>query len=229
MISLCQSALLWHSGSALVSYNPYAVEGEAPPARPMRLPGSGAGGHHEDDGPRGRDRWRHRRSQRSLSSRSLGWGDIVLVERDELTAGSTWHAAGNCPNFSTSYNVLRLQAYSNSLYRRLPQETGYPIDHRQSGSIRLAHNAERMAEFHHVASPYAAKEPGAGLRAQRPRPSRGRARGRDLGRAASGDGHHRAALRPAQRPPSRLGVSQGPWSMVMPPGVDQLRAGSAAA
>jgi dimethylglycine dehydrogenase len=82
----------------------------------------------------------------------LGWGDIVLVERDELTAGSTWHAAGNCPNFSTSYNVMRLQAYSNSLYRRLPQETGYPIDHRQSGSIRLAHNAERMAEFHHVAS-----------------------------------------------------------------------------
>jgi glycine/D-amino acid oxidase-like deaminating enzyme len=82
----------------------------------------------------------------------LGWGDIVLVERNELTAGSTWHAAGNCPNFSTSYNVMRLQAYSNSLYRRLPQETGYPIDHRQSGSIRLAHNAERMAEFHHVAS-----------------------------------------------------------------------------
>jgi dimethylglycine dehydrogenase len=55
----------------------------------------------------------------------LGWGDIVLVERDELTAGSTWHAAGNCPNFSTSYNVMRLQAYSNSLYRRVPQETGY--------------------------------------------------------------------------------------------------------
>ena len=36
----------------------------------------------------------------------LGWRDVVLVERDELTAGSTWHAAGNCPNFSTSWNVM---------------------------------------------------------------------------------------------------------------------------
>ena len=54
----------------------------------------------------------------------LGWRDVVLVERDELTAGSTWHAAGNCPNFSTSWNVMKLQAYSNRLYRALPEETG---------------------------------------------------------------------------------------------------------
>lgn len=38
----------------------------------------------------------------------LGWRDVVLVERDELTSGSTWHAAGNCPNFSTSWNIMKL-------------------------------------------------------------------------------------------------------------------------
>jgi dimethylglycine dehydrogenase len=80
-----------------------------------------------------------------------GWRDALLVERDELTAGSTWHAAGNCPNFSTSWNVMKLQAYSNRLYRALPAETGQPIGHRQSGSIRLAHTRDRLAEFRHVA------------------------------------------------------------------------------
>ena len=46
----------------------------------------------------------------------LGWTDVVLLERDELTAGSTWHAAGNCPNFSTAWSILRLQRYSTALY-----------------------------------------------------------------------------------------------------------------
>jgi dimethylglycine dehydrogenase len=48
-----------------------------------------------------------------------GWTDVVLLERDELTSGSTWHAAGNCPNFSTSRNIMKLQSYSNQLYRNL--------------------------------------------------------------------------------------------------------------
>ena len=81
----------------------------------------------------------------------MGWTDVVLLERDELTAGSTWHAAGNCPNFSTSWNIMKLQSYSNRLYRRLPGEVGCAIDHRASGSIRLAHTRERMEEFRHVA------------------------------------------------------------------------------
>jgi dimethylglycine dehydrogenase len=87
----------------------------------------------------------------------LGWRDVVLVERDELTAGSTWHAAGNCPNFSTSWNVMKLQAYSNRLYRALPDEVGAAIGHRASGSIRLAHGEDRMAEFEHVAAMAAAQ------------------------------------------------------------------------
>jgi dimethylglycine dehydrogenase len=81
----------------------------------------------------------------------MGWTDVVLLERDELTAGSTWHAAGNCPNFSTSWNIMKLQSYSNRLYRQLPAEVDCAVYHRASGSIRLAHTTERMAEFRHVA------------------------------------------------------------------------------
>ena len=82
----------------------------------------------------------------------LGWTDAVLLERDELTAGSTWHAAGNCPNFSTSWNILKLQRYSTALYERLAQEVGYDINYHLTGSIRLAHTADRVDEFRHVAS-----------------------------------------------------------------------------
>jgi dimethylglycine dehydrogenase len=87
----------------------------------------------------------------------MGWSDAVLLERDELTAGSTWHAAGNCPNFSTSFNIMRLQAYSNQLYRRLPEEVDSAIGHRACGSIRLAHTDDRMAEFRHVSAMAAAQ------------------------------------------------------------------------
>ena len=87
----------------------------------------------------------------------MGWSDVLLLERDELTAGSTWHAAGNCPNFSTSFNIMKLQAYSNRLYRRLPEEVDSAIGHRACGSIRLAHTDDRMAEFRHVAEMAAAQ------------------------------------------------------------------------
>jgi dimethylglycine dehydrogenase len=80
----------------------------------------------------------------------LGWRDVVLVERDELTSGSTWHAAGNLPNFSMSWNIMKMQHYSNRLYARLEQETGAAVTRHVTGSIRLAHTADRMREFHHV-------------------------------------------------------------------------------
>lgn len=81
----------------------------------------------------------------------MGWRDVVLVERDELTSGSTWHAAGNCPTFSTSWNILKWQRYSNGLYSRLAAEVDYPINYSVTGSIRLAQSRARMEEFHHVA------------------------------------------------------------------------------
>jgi dimethylglycine dehydrogenase len=80
----------------------------------------------------------------------LGWKDVVLLERDELTAGSTWHAAGNCPNFSASWSILRLQHASTLLYARLAREVGYDINYHITGSIRLAHSRDRVDEFRHV-------------------------------------------------------------------------------
>ena len=81
-----------------------------------------------------------------------GWTDVVLLERDELTSGSTWHAAGNVPTFSTGWSVMRLQQYSADLYRRLAQEVEPPLSYHVTGSVRLAHTRERMAEFTHIAS-----------------------------------------------------------------------------
>ncbi len=82
----------------------------------------------------------------------LGISDAVLFERDELTAGSTWHAAGNCPNFSTSWNLIKLQRHSTRLYAQLAQRVGYDINYHVTGSLRLAHSADRVDEFRHVVS-----------------------------------------------------------------------------
>jgi dimethylglycine dehydrogenase len=87
----------------------------------------------------------------------LGWTDCLLVERDELTSGSTWHAAGNCPTFSTSWSVMKLQAYGARLYARLGEEVGYPIAYHRTGSLRLAHTPERVDEFRHVLAMAAAQ------------------------------------------------------------------------
>lgn len=80
----------------------------------------------------------------------LGWTDCVLLEQHELTSGSTWHAAGNCPTFATSPGVQRLQQYSAALYRRLAADPAYPISYHVTGSVRLAHTPERMDEYRHV-------------------------------------------------------------------------------
>ncbi|HEX9474667.1 MAG TPA: FAD-dependent oxidoreductase [Steroidobacteraceae bacterium] len=82
----------------------------------------------------------------------LGISDAVLLERDELTAGSTWHAAGNCPNFSTSWNLIKLQRHSTRLYAQLAQRVGYDINYHVTGSLRLAHSSDRVDEFRHVVS-----------------------------------------------------------------------------
>ncbi len=80
----------------------------------------------------------------------LGWTDVVLLEMDELTSGSTWHAAGNCPTFATSWNVIKYHRYSNKLYARLAEDVGYPINYHITGSVRLAHTKARMDEFRHI-------------------------------------------------------------------------------
>lgn len=81
-----------------------------------------------------------------------GWTDCVLLEKNELTSGSTWHAAGNVPTFSSSWSVMNMQRYSAQLYRGLADEVGYPMNYHVTGSVRLAHTKERMQEFARVRS-----------------------------------------------------------------------------
>ena len=76
-----------------------------------------------------------------------GWTDVVLVERRELTSGSTWHAAGLLPLFNMSYSVGQIHKYSVALYKTLEKETGQDVGLRQVGNIRLATNEDRMDEF----------------------------------------------------------------------------------
>ncbi len=76
-----------------------------------------------------------------------GWTDCVLLEKNELTAGSTWHAAGNVPNFAPNWAIMNMQRYGAELYRGLADEVDYPMNYHVTGSVRLAHSKERMQEF----------------------------------------------------------------------------------
>jgi dimethylglycine dehydrogenase len=79
----------------------------------------------------------------------LGISDAVLVEKNELTSGSTWHAAGLCTQFNPSFNMMKLLQYSVELYQTLETETGQAVDYHRSGSVRLASSEERLDEFWH--------------------------------------------------------------------------------
>ena len=72
---------------------------------------------------------------------------MVLLERAELTAGSTWHAAGLLPLFNMSYTVGQLHKYSVDLYKRLPPETGQDVSFHVTGNLRLATCRDRMDEY----------------------------------------------------------------------------------
>lgn len=73
----------------------------------------------------------------------LGWSDVVLLERDELTSGSTWHAAANIHGLHDSTNISRIQHYTMNLYKELEAETGQGCGVFQPGSLYLAQTAER--------------------------------------------------------------------------------------
>ena len=68
----------------------------------------------------------------------LGWSDVVLLERKQLTSGTTWHAAGLIGQLRQSMNMTRLARYTAELYRGLEAETGQATGYRQCGSISLA-------------------------------------------------------------------------------------------
>jgi len=80
-----------------------------------------------------------------------GWSDVVLVEKNELTAGSTWHAAGLCTHFAHNPTIMDMRATSVRLYRDiLPAETGLATGFHACGALRVTRSAERMEEFRHV-------------------------------------------------------------------------------
>ena len=76
-----------------------------------------------------------------------GWKDIVLIERDELTSGSTWHAAGLLPLFNMSYATSHIHDYSVKFYKKLEKELNIDIGFKVVGNLRMAQTQDRMDEF----------------------------------------------------------------------------------
>jgi sarcosine dehydrogenase len=81
-----------------------------------------------------------------------GWRDVVLLERDKLTSGSTWHAAGLVGQLRTNANITQLLKNSVELYERLEAETGQASGWKRNGGLRLACNADRMIEIRRQAT-----------------------------------------------------------------------------
>ena len=76
-----------------------------------------------------------------------GCTDVVLLERKQLTCGTTWHAAGLVGQLRATYNLTRLAQYTTSLYASLEQETGQATGFRQTGSVAVATHAARLEEL----------------------------------------------------------------------------------
>jgi glycine cleavage system T protein len=77
----------------------------------------------------------------------MGWHDVVVLERGELTCGSTWHSAGLVGQLRSDVNLTRMMRYSTDLYRRLKDETGQDTGWREVGGLRLASSLERLEEL----------------------------------------------------------------------------------
>ncbi|MGP8033567.1 MAG: NAD(P)/FAD-dependent oxidoreductase, partial [Steroidobacteraceae bacterium] len=83
----------------------------------------------------------------------MGWQDVVLLERDRLTSGTTWHAAGLMVTFgSTSETSTEMRKYSRDLYRRLEAETGQSTGLSLIGFIEVAADKDRLEEYRRVAA-----------------------------------------------------------------------------
>ena len=79
-----------------------------------------------------------------------GCTDTLLLEKGELTSGSTWHAAGQCPSITGSYNLAKIHAYSNELYPKLEALTGQYVSWHACGGLRLATNERELAWLQYV-------------------------------------------------------------------------------
>ena len=82
-----------------------------------------------------------------------GWSDIALLEKGELTSGSTWHAAGLCPSFNGNMSISQIHQYTMKLYDQIiPKETGEPSTFHRTGSLRIGYSALEEQWFRHLAS-----------------------------------------------------------------------------
>ena len=82
-----------------------------------------------------------------------GWEDVLLVERDELTSGTTWHSAAQVTNFGTNQTMIGLKSHSINLYKELSEDPEYPVGyHFGDGGIRLASTSDHMDGYAHFAS-----------------------------------------------------------------------------
>ena len=79
-----------------------------------------------------------------------GITETLLIEKSELTAGSTWHAAGNIPTYANSWLGMRAGNYAWALYKELALDPAAPITYRHTGAVWPAHSDERMELFHHL-------------------------------------------------------------------------------
>ncbi|GHA51375.1 dimethylglycine dehydrogenase [Amylibacter ulvae] len=82
-----------------------------------------------------------------------GWTDVMLIERDELTSGTTWHSAAQVTNFGMTQTMVGLKTHSINLYQELRDDPEYPVGYNfGDGGIRLANTAEQMDGYRHFAS-----------------------------------------------------------------------------
>ena len=81
-----------------------------------------------------------------------GWKDCLLIEKGELTSGSTWHAAGQCPSFIADYNMAKIHDYGVRLYPKLEEITGQYVSWHGCGGIRFALKPAEVEWFHRVAA-----------------------------------------------------------------------------
>lgn len=82
-----------------------------------------------------------------------GWTDVVLLERNELTSGTTWHSAAQCPSVAFNQLLLLLRQYTIRLYKELAEDPAYPINyHHATGGMRLLTHPSHVDEVHHIMS-----------------------------------------------------------------------------
>lgn len=82
-----------------------------------------------------------------------GWSDVILLERDELTSGTTWHSAAQVTNFGAIQTMVGLKSHSIALYLELAEDPEYPMDYFHSlGGIRLADTQAHLDGYNHFVS-----------------------------------------------------------------------------